>query len=211
MTTDYTKKDKEPGEEETPREKLKPVVTAEVVIKEPSLGRKMKSIFFGGEFKSASRYVVTDVILPAFRDTVFDVMTAGTERVIYGESRTPRRRHRGMTTGALGSITNYNRPIQRGARSAMLPDQPPRGMNRVTRRESNDVLIADREEAVLVLDTLNECITRYEVASLADLNELLNQPSAVVDQKWGWFSLSDANIRQTRQGYLLELPPLEEI
>lgn len=206
MATDYSSKsEKKPGAATVDDKDLKQVVTAEVVEKKKSLGSKFKSLFFGGEIKSAGRYVVSDVVIPAMRDAVVDTFTMGIERVVYGE---PRSRRRGMYSG--GNVS-YNRPVNRG-RSTMLPDQPPRRQpSRVTRRESNDFLIASREEASLVLDTMIECISKYEVVSRADLLELLGHPMATVDRKWGWFSLEDANIRQTREGYLLELPPMEEI
>lgn len=196
-----TKKDTAPEEK-----KLEQVVTAPAVVKQKSIGKKFKAIFFGGEFKSSFRYVTADVLLPAARDTLFDAATKGVERLVYGENVQARRGRPANTRG----IVTYNRPVQRDSRSAMLPDQPP---HRVARRgkESADVLITDREEAMLVLQTMVDCIDKYNVVSMADLNELIGQPIANIDHNWGWTNLTTAQIRQDRNGYLLELPPMEEL
>ena len=44
-----------------------------------------------------------------------------------------------------------------------------------------------------------------------DLYDLTGLPSAHVDNKWGWTYLTNTEIRQIRDGYLLDLPPMEEI
>ena len=73
------------------------------------------------------------------------------------------------------------------------------------------MILASREEAELVLERLLDIISKYEVASLADLYDLTGLPSSHVDNKWGWTYLNNTEIRQVRDGYLLDLPPLEEI
>jgi hypothetical protein len=83
--------------------------------------------------------------------------------------------------------------------------------NRVNRRESSDVLIATREEAMSALEMMINCIDQYEMVSMADLNEIIGLPSAHIDHRWGWTSVKEANIKQVREGYLLELPPMEEL
>lgn len=202
-------KDKDPKKPEPPEKKLEKVVTGEVVQKPKSLGKKIKSIFFGGEFKSASRYILGDVLLPAARNAVVDATTKGIERMVYGES--PRR----PTTPGYRTQYQYNSPVRRQtpSPSVMIPGQPPyRGPgSRINRREANDIILATREEAELVLERLTDVVDQYGVASLADLYELLGLPSAHVDHKWGWTYLTNATVRQLREGYMLELPTLEEI
>jgi hypothetical protein len=187
---------------------LTSIITSPSVVRKKGVGRKFKAIFFGGDFKNAARFVVSDVLLPGARDILFDVWTKGGERVMYGETRYARR-----SRGDYRGQVSYNAPVRRAYRPnpGMVPDQPPRFPNRLNRRESNDVLIVSREEANTVLQTLIECIDKYEMVSMADLNELIEQPSANIDHKWGWLNLNDASIRQVREGYLIELPPMEEL
>lgn len=59
----------------------------------------------------------------------------------------------------------------------------------------------------MVLERLNDIIDRYEVASVADLHELVGLPTTHVDNKWGWENVRYAEVRQIREGFLLDLPP----
>lgn len=194
-------------EEPTPKKELSKVIAGDVVEKKPGPMHRVRSIFFGGEFKDVMSYVFWDKMVPGARDMAFDLVKDGAHRMFYGSA--PRRDPRGPRVNYGGM---YDRPARRlgPPPSTRLPDQPPRGL-RQNRRESNDIVLASRDDAQSVLDTMIECVDKYEVVSLADLYELVGLPQSHVDQKWGWTYLSSANIRQIRDGYLLELPPMEEI
>lgn len=77
--------------------------------------------------------------------------------------------------------------------------------------EVNDVILSKKEEAELVIKTIKEIVNRYGNATVTDFYDLVGLPTTYIDSKWGWTSLDDIPIRETSQGYLLELPPLEEI
>lgn len=202
-------KDKEkPTQRERPDKKLEKVVTGEVSQKPRGVGRKFKEVFFGGDAKNAASFVVSDVLLPALRNLIVDAVTNGAEKLIYGESR-----GRGRSRTNYGARYQYNAgypsPFRPDPRER-LPMGGARGI-RQGRHEVNDIVIATKEEAELVAERLVDIVDQYEVASLADLYELVGLPSSHIDNKWGWTFLGNIQIRQIRQGYLLELPPLEEI
>ena len=58
---------------------------------------------------------------------------------------------------------------------------------------------------------MNDIIDQFEVASVADLNDLVGFPTSYTDNKWGWIYLGDVQIRQVREGYLIDLPSPEPI
>jgi len=195
-----------------PEKKIEKVVSGDVIQKKKPLGRRFKDIFFGGDFQGAARYIAADVLLPALRNLVVDASTKGIERIIYGES-SPRGRR-----PEYGPRVQYHSPFVRredprvvDARSRVsLPDQPQYPF-RPNRREANEIIIASREEAELVLERMVDIIDNYQVASLADLYELLGLPTAHTDNKWGWSNLNSASIRQIRDGYLIDLPTMEPL
>lgn len=196
------------GAQPKPEKNVEKVITGEVITREPSFGKKFKGVFFGGEFKNSMKYIAADVLLPAFRNLIVDATTKGMERIVFGESSYHRRRPE------FRSRVQYNSPVMRQLRDprerAYLPDQPPYPY-RTARREAHEVILSSREEAEKVLEALIDIVEKYEVASLADLLELCGQPSAHTDNKWGWAYLHNAEIRQIRDGYLLELPTMEPI
>jgi hypothetical protein len=181
------------------------VVTGSVIQKKRSLGDKIKGIFVGGEFKSAAMYIASDVLLPAVRNMVVDATTKGIERVIYGDDpRAPRRRNEPGRPRIA-----YNNPIDRRPRSTMLPDQPPREYQR--RHDPGHIIMNSREDAEAVAESLQDICEKYDAASVADLKELVGLPTAYTDHKWGWSVLHYVDVRQVRDGWLLDMPSVEPL
>lgn len=192
-------KNKEPIKK--PEKIIEKVVTGEVKQHKSSMGERFKSIFLGGEFRSSLRYISAEVLLPALRNMIVDATSKGIERVIYGESA-PRRR-----TERTGPRVSYNTPFDRPTRPQSQPVYTPRGR----RQQISNIILSSRAEAELVVERLNDIIDKYDVASVADLHDLVGLPTSYVDNKWGWSSLSYVDIRQVREGYLLDLPEIEAI
>ena len=211
--TDQTQ-EQEPVTEKVTVKKVERVVSGEVVQKKPTIGKKMKEIFFGGEFKSAGQYVIAEVLLPALRDLVVDTATKGVERVIYGESSYGPRRRRPEYRGRT-SYSNYsNNPINprvyeaTGRERAHIPDQP---MRPRSRRGGLEYIVQTRAEAEAVLEELSAALEKYDFVTVADIRYTLGLESQYTDNKWGWLILNDVEIRQVREGYLIDLPPAEAL
>lgn len=187
------------------------VVTGEVVQRKKSIGSRFKGVFLGGEIRNASQYIASNVLLPSLRDLIVDATSKGIERFVYGEAGGPRRR---ASSDPYRPRISYNtapeRQRQRDRGMGMLPDQPPLG-SIPRRHQLNDIILVSREEAELVLERLVDIIDKYDVVSVADLHDLVGLPTNYVDNKWGWVNLAHVDVRQTRQGWMLDLPPVEAI
>jgi hypothetical protein len=191
------------------------VVTGEVIQKPDSLGKKFKNIFFGGDLKTSAKYVTADVVLPTLRDLLVDAITNGAKNYIYGDSRFRRTR-----SAEYRPQVHYNNPINRASvrdprersldRRPYIPDQPHpyRNTGNIDRHE---IVLARKEDAELVVERLIDVVSQFEVATLADYYDLCGIPSSHIDNKWGWTYLNNIEIRQTRDGYVIDLPPLEAI
>jgi hypothetical protein len=189
--------------------KIEKVVVGEVVVQKKGIGRKIKDLFIEADFRSVSRYVFMEVLVPAAKNMVVDGVESGIRRIAYGEAS--RRRMHGSHITYNNPINRYRDPrdYNRDPRVAPRPTVGPRSVTRPDRDVA--IVLASREDAEKVLEGLNDIIDSYEIATWSDLNELLGQPSNHVDHKWGWVGLLDVPIRQIREGYLLELPPAEPI
>lgn len=207
--TDYSnshKSKQNTPDDETPKQ-VERVVKTEVVVQKKSSSTRLKTLLFGTDAKTAATYVVADVVLPAVRKMIFESISAGAERMLYGDNVPGRR------PSVLDGRTrvSYNMPPGRRDPRVNLPGQPPRPALRTQSRQSDDLVFGTREEAELVVTRLIDIVDQYQVASVADLYDLVGLPSSHVDQKWGWTYLTNTQVRQVRNGFLLELPPLEEI
>lgn len=200
-----------PEGKELPPKEVKKVVEGEVKIQKRSLGRKVKDMFVAADFKTVVMHVGFEVLLPAAKNMIYDGAVTVVDRVMFGnDSRGPRR---GYTPG--GGITSriaYHNPVNRGIReitsSRVAPPPPigPRG-----RHFYDEVVLSSRQDAETVLDMMNEILDNYEIVTILDLNELCGRPSAPTDNNYGWVGLVGSQIRQVREGYLLELPAPEPI
>lgn len=215
MTMDYqgnSRKGKE-EKEEKPKKSVEKVVVTEVIVKKKGVGSKFREVFIEADFRSVSNYILYDVLIPAVRNTIVDVATKGIERAMYGESAI-RRRNFGP-----GPRVTYNSPIDRGYADRGYRDapSPPRGRtptsrdSRPQRHSQDSIILATREEAALVLERMNDVLDQVQVVSLADLNDLVGLPTTYVDNHWGWVYLGDVQIRQVREGYVIDLPSAEPI
>lgn len=185
------------------------VVTETVIKRKKSLGQRFKGLFFGGDAKSAVRYVLGEVLVPAAKNMFVDSVEQGAKRMVYGDNA-PRRNNTIFGQPRF----SYNRPVERGSslasRGSMLPDQPPH-YARQRQRDPGEVIFASRDDAEGVLEAMRDIIEKYDVVSVADLNALTAQTSSYTDNSWGWSNLARVDIRQIREGYILLLPPVEQI
>jgi|GEM_PF-1721444 len=192
---------------------IEPVATGLVVKRPQSFGVKLKNVFFNGDFRGAVEYIVADVLLPAARDMIVDSSSDFVERIVYGEVRrkAPRRGHRDY--GAVSRPRQqYNRaPIDQGMRDRERYDRSPVFQRSNRRGWYEDVVVATREDANAILSRMFDILDTYEVVSRADLYELAEINTEPIDNNWGWDDLSDASVRQTRNGFIIDLPKAEPI
>jgi hypothetical protein len=186
------------------------VIVSEVIQRPKPMGRKFKDIFFGGDARSTARYVTGDVLLPALRNLIVDMTIEGVKRIVYGESSV--RRNRTIDFRSRVQYNNPINPVYRDPRErAYLPDQPPYPFRATTKRELNEYILRTKEEAERVVELLIELVDQYGVATVSDLMDMLDLTSSPIDNKWGWTHLGKIEIRQIREGYLIELPALEAV
>lgn len=184
---------------------LTKVVSGDVTKKSKPLGLRFKHMILSVDFRGASQYVFFDVLVPAAKNMVSDAVDVGVKRIIYGDSAP-----RGGTYGR-NSRTTYNAPVSRGRDSVMLPKQPPYSGPQRASRPTSDIVLNTQEEAELVLSTMQDIIEKYDFASVSDFHTIVGLPSTYVDNNWGWSGLHYVNIRQVREGWLLEMPSVEPL
>lgn len=214
MTTEFPGNSKFPRPKADPAEsekKIEQVVTNPVVNVKKSLFKRFTGIFIGGDSKSVARYVFMDVLVPQAKDLFAEMLTQGTERMIYGESRPGYRRGHSPRAGA--GPTRYNSYAVRGnnplGRAGAADGRP---MAEPRTQDVDDLLFATSVEAELTLERMYDLLRDYETVSVADLNSILGRTSSFTDAKWGWTNLQGSRIyknlgrRDGNRGYILELP-----
>lgn len=189
--------------------KIASVVSGGVSRKKKSLRKQFTEVFVAGDAKTAIRYSMIEVLLPAARDMVLETIQQGLEKLFLGDSY----RRRGSTppqSGPTGHV-NYGGRYTHMMGSRM--SGPQRILSRQARSRHNfdEIILDERSEAEEVIDRLFDLVSRYEQASVADLYELVGLASTHTDHKWGWSDLTGASVSRIRGGYLLDLPEPEPL
>lgn len=158
----------------------KKVVTGEVVRKKKGLGRKFKDTFVSEDAGSVKDYVIFDVLVPALKDTLYDVVSNSISMFLFGGSRGP-------SGGSYGrrDYGSYSRP-QRGAKTSY------RGSETAQERR-RDVLDYDEIEFNNIVDANKVCdklmwrMKEYGVVTLADFYDYVGITPDFTYEKYGWY------------------------
>lgn len=190
--------------------KVEQVVQSDVKRRKKPLSKRFVETFVGGDAKGVWAFVMLDVMVPAAKDMFADAVSQGVERMIYGESVSASRRGRRRPHDE--PHISYNRYFSSG------PKQDPRerGRQHMSRRarashDFDEIILGTRVEAEEVVDRMYDLVSKYEVATVADLYDLVGVSGSYTDDKWGWFDLRGAGVARVREGYLLNLPRPEPL
>lgn len=185
---------------EKKEKKVERIVKTKVVKRKKSLGERFAEVFLGDSSANVGSYIIYDVLIPAAKDTLSDIVTGGIEMLLYGDrggSSTHRRvRDRGRSYVSYRSY--YDEKDSR--RDSMS--------ERSSRRKQNldDILLESRSEAEAVLENMIDIVREFDAVTVADLYQMVGIHTDYTDNKWGWDNLSASYVERTRGGYRLHLP-----
>jgi hypothetical protein len=178
--------------------RAKPVVTGTVQTKKNE-GRNLLNTFISEDAANVKSYVFMDVLVPAIKKAISDIVTNGIDMILYGETRGNR--------GSSGSKVSYRSYYDdRGGRSSGS------GRNSVnkssnSRFDYDDVTFASRRDAIAVREELYAISREYGFARVLDLYDLANQTVDYTASNYGWFHLDNVDVIQLRNGdWTLKLP-----
>lgn len=185
--------------------KIEKVVTGTVKKQKRGFGKKMAEIFLEDDTKSVGSYILHDVLIPAAKSMISDMVGGGIEMLLFGDRRSRNtRRDAGRSYTSYGS---YYRSVDRDPREK----DRGRDISRTgrARHDFDEIVLETRGEAEEVLSHLVDLTIDYKMASVADLYDLVGITSSFTDNKYGWTDLRNANVTRVRGGYLLNLPRTE--
>ena len=189
----HRSKEKGSGEE---RQKLEKVISGTAKVKPKSKTRKFADVFISEDASNVKNYIFSDVLIPAVKKLVSDIVKDGIEMILYGGTSGRDRR----SNGSRASYVSYDRFSDR----------------RDTRRDDyrarngygyDDVTLDTRSEAEEVLTRMDELIDMYGMVRVADLYDLVGISGNYTDNKYGWTNIRNASVVRDRDGgYRLKLP-----
>lgn len=184
-------KSKEENKADVPEKKIEKVISGTARTKKKSKFSKFANTFISEDIQSVKDYILTDVLVPAAKKAILDVVTNGIDMLLYGESGSKK-------SSSASSKVSYRSYYD-------MPND--RERHRSSGFDYDDILFDSRGEAESVLDRMDELISTYDVVSVADFYELADITNEnYMNNKYGWKDIRSAKIVRTRDGYMIRMP-----
>lgn len=221
--TDYNKdikKDKKVVKNsDTTSHKQLTKVTSATKRKKGVTERLVTSLVGPDGLPSVGHYLTHDVVLPAIKEIIVNSVTSGINMMMYGPDSAGKRNTTGYSQrgSAYRPNVNYQSSYKQSPTTSSSnvkyqnESRPYHNETRASGFNSEDYILASREDAKMVLSQLLEQVDDYGWASLADFFDLVGIDSNFTDNNYGWTNLDFAKFVVVRGGYALRLPRLEPL
>lgn len=154
---------------------------------------KIKDVFISEDASNIKSYVLMDVLVPAIKKAISDIVINGIDMILYGETGHSNKR-------SISSKVSYRNYYDR------RDDERTSSARARTGYNHDDIVLDSRGEAEDVLDRMNELIDMYGMVTVADLYDLVGVTGSYTDNKYGWTNIRSAEPVRVRDGYMLRLP-----
>lgn len=194
--------DKAPTVAERREDDKRPQLHGKATRKKRSLGKRFGDTFLSEDRGDVGEYLIFDVLIPAAKDTLTDLVGRGLEMLLYGEARGSYKRSSG---GRRTGHTDYSKYSQTERRRPQTTSRARKTM------DFDDIVFDSRADAEKVLDYIIGRLEDYEVVTVADFYDAAEITGDYTDNKWGWYDLSDAYVKRGRDGFIIILPRPEQL
>lgn len=166
--------------------------------------------FFKGSVQQAGNSIMTDILIPAAKDTIYNMFSSFMSNILFGNSDIPQRgrfQNSGMRTMDGRQYNDYGAMTRNNGYS-----------NRTTMQRSvyeyQNIEFETRADAELALGMLRDICDEQGFCTVLNLYEISgNQPNNT-DNNWGWYSLPEGIVKVQKKFngfYRLTLPPVTAI
>lgn len=185
---------KEKTKEEHTKKRVEKVVSGNVKTKKRNEVLKLADIFTSEDVSTVKSHIFSDVLVPSIKKMVSDAVKTGIDMILYGDSDVSR-------TKSPASKVSYSKFYNEPSYKAVYD-----GYSKRETYEYNNIVLETRGDAEAVLMALEDMIDQYDIASVADLYDLVGIVGSYTDNKYGWTSVRSARIERVRDGYVIRMP-----
>lgn len=158
--------------------------------------RKLADIFISEDVTNVKNYIFMDVLVPAIKKAIYDIVTNGIDMFLYGgtgKSKSP-------SSGTKVSYRNYYEQKNSSGYRSSEPARTHSGF------EYEDVIFPSRGDAECAKQQMQDIVARYGIVTVNDLYEMAMLSAPYTSQKYGWMDVSNVTVERVRDGYVLKLP-----
>lgn len=178
-----------------PEKHVEKVVSGTAKIRKRSGAQKLTDIFVPGDVENVKHYILTDVIVPAVKKAIVDVVSDGVNMLMYGESGS----HKSNGVASKVSYRSfYDQKSNNRERYSSIQTR--------TGYSYDNIVLESRGEAEDVLTRMDELLATYGMVSVADMYDLCGVTPQYTDNNYGWTNIRNAQIVRIRDGYVIKMP-----
>ena len=184
-----------------PKVKPKKVVKGNVKTVKKSEFTKLSSIFISEDINNVKSFVFLDVLVPAIKKAVYDIVTNGIDMILYGgtgSSINSRSRSGGSSFNYSGISSRKNDRVRDDSRSR-------------TRFDYDDLKFETRSDAEAVLAQMDEVVDCYGFVTVAAMYDMADKTAPYTANNYGWTNIRSAEVVRVRDGYIIKLPRYVQI
>lgn len=185
----HASREKEKNGEE---KKVEKIISGQARAKKKSEFSKFANVFVSEDAGNVKSYILMEVLVPAVKKAVSDIVTNGIDMLLYGETGV----HKRNGSSSKVSYRSYYDRSNRGTSSSRTRNG----------YSYDDIILDNRGEAEEVLSRMDEIVATYGTVSVADLYDLVGITGAYTDNKYGWTDIRSASVVRVRDGYMIKLP-----
>lgn len=189
----YAASNSHKSKQEASEKRVEKVVTGKVKPQKKSGAQKLLENFVSEDASNVGGYIFGEVLVPAIKKALSDIVRDGIDIILYGN-----------TSSRSGRSSNT--PYVNYSRFSSDRREPSRTQESHSRVDYRNFEFENRRDAEEVLSQMDDLISTYGMASVADLYGAMGLQDSYTDRKYGWTNLRNAEIVHTRGGYLLKMP-----
>lgn len=176
----------------TTDKKIEKVVKGTVKTRKRNGVTKLKDVFVNEDAKNVKSYIFSDVLVPAIKKLLYDIVNDGASMLLFGNTSAGRKK-------TIGSNVSY-----RQFYDTKVEDRRSVSSSRF---DYEDLIFESRGEAEAALSKMDEVIDVYGTVSVADLYDMCDLTAPYTSNRYGWSNIQTAEVARLRDGgYVLKLP-----
>lgn len=193
------KSKQEAAEKALEERKVQKVVTGKAKTR-GNAGRKLADIFIAEDAGDIKSYLFMDVIVPAVKKLMFDIITDTADKLFYGGTGS-------SSKNKTGSKVSYRSYYDDRHNS----NERERANSTRARFDYDDIVFPSRGDAEAVREQMVDMIDRYGFVTVADMYDMAELTAPYTSNKYGWVNIRSAEAVRVRNGYILKLPKASPI
>lgn len=182
-------------QQEVETRKVEKVAKGKVRARKNDGIRRFADVFISEDVANVKSYVFMDVLVPAIKKAVCDIITDGVNMIFYGD------------TGHAKSRSSSSKVSYRSYYDERRDDDRRYNSSRTRKGfDYDEIVFSSKGEAEAILTQMDELIGRYGFVTVFDLYDMAELTAPYTANKYGWTNINSADSIRVRDGYILRLP-----